>query len=83
MWSGRTLAIALRCKGQAGLPTRQRAGKMREKSAEAVVVWCRRINRLRHSPERGETVGLADPGTAKRRAESFGARSQSGTTRWA
>jgi len=83
MLFGRTLDVALRRKGQAELPLWQHGGTTREKSAEAVVAWCRRITRLRHSPERGETVGLADPGTARRRAESFDARSLSGTTRWA
>jgi len=83
MLFGRTLDIALRRKGQAELPAQQCGERAAEKSAEAVVVWCRRINRLRHSLERGEMVGLAAPGTTKRRAESFDARNQSGTTRWA
>lgn len=41
----------------------------RQKSAEDIVGMSSRFTRLRHSPERGETVGLAEPGTSCRRSE--------------
>jgi hypothetical protein len=45
-----------------------------EESAEGIVVRCSGFTRLGHSPERGETAGLAEPGTAVRRPEREGER---------
>jgi hypothetical protein len=39
-----------------------------QKSAEGIVGVGSRSTRLRHSPERGETVGLAGPGTTRAKA---------------
>jgi len=50
-----TLGGLVRCPGDPDYRCGNTAGKTREKSAEAVAGQCRRITRLRHSPERGET----------------------------
>ena len=45
------------------LRTSRGALTARQKSAEGILGRCSRSTRLGHSPERGETAGLAGPGT--------------------
>jgi hypothetical protein len=41
-----------------------------QKSAEGIVGVSSRSTRLRHSTERGETVGIAGPGTSRAKART-------------
>lgn len=52
-----------------GLSASRDALTTRQESAEGIVGMRSRSTRPRHSPERGETVGVAGPGTACRRPE--------------
>lgn len=45
-----------------------------QKSAEGIVDRGSRSTRSRHSPERGETVGIAGPGTTWRRPKRYPSR---------
>ncbi len=48
-----------------------------QKSAEGILGKCSRSTRLGHSPERGETAGLAGPVTTCQRPERLGVASRS------
>lgn len=54
----------------AGLGEPRGKPNAQQKSAEGKVGVGSRSTRLRHSPERGETVGLAGPGTTRTKART-------------